>query len=129
MTLTRAQAKALQRMIAERHASFESDIREDVERSREETFGEVGGEVRDTGDEAAADLIADLDQAEVARDVRELCDLEEAEARIASGAYGICTDCGVDIECERLFAYPTAKRCIDCQGRHERSTRRKISRA
>lgn len=121
MALTREQLQQLGRILAERHASFASGIREDVERSREETFGELAGAVPDTGDAAAADLIADLDQAEVARDVRELRKLEEAQARLRRGAYGSCVDCGSDIGFERLLAYPTAKRCLDCQRVHEKT--------
>jgi phage/conjugal plasmid C-4 type zinc finger TraR family protein len=34
---------------------------------------------------------------------------------------GICIDCGCAIEAERLTACPTARRCLDCQERHERT--------
>ncbi len=45
----------------------------------------------------------------------ELGDIEAALERIEAGTYGQCTDCGVIIPPARLSAYPTAKRCIDCQ--------------
>lgn len=45
----------------------------------------------------------------------ELGDIEAALERIDAGTYGQCTDCGVSISPARLNAYPTAKRCIDCQ--------------
>ncbi|WP_322993610.1 TraR/DksA family transcriptional regulator [Limnohabitans sp.] len=45
----------------------------------------------------------------------ELGDIESALERIDAGTYGQCTDCGVTIPPARLNAYPTAKRCIDCQ--------------
>lgn len=45
----------------------------------------------------------------------ELGDIEAALERIQAGSYGQCTDCGVTIPPARLNAYPTAKRCIDCQ--------------
>lgn len=45
----------------------------------------------------------------------ELNDIDAALERIKTGTYGICTDCGVNIPDARLNAYPTAKRCIDCQ--------------
>ena len=45
----------------------------------------------------------------------ELGDIEAALERMEAGTYGQCTDCGVSIPPERLSAYPTAKRCIDCQ--------------
>ncbi|PVE42201.1 conjugal transfer protein TraR [Limnohabitans planktonicus II-D5] len=45
----------------------------------------------------------------------ELGDIEAALERIQAGTYGQCIDCGVSIPPARLNAYPTAKRCIDCQ--------------
>jgi DnaK suppressor protein len=45
----------------------------------------------------------------------ELGDIEAALERIQVGTYGQCTDCGMTIPSARLNAYPTAKRCIDCQ--------------
>ncbi|WP_396434608.1 TraR/DksA family transcriptional regulator [Limnohabitans sp.] len=45
----------------------------------------------------------------------QLGDLAAALKRIHAGTYGQCTDCGVTIPPARLNAYPTAKRCIDCQ--------------
>ena len=45
----------------------------------------------------------------------ELGDIEAALERMDAGTYGQCTDCGVSIPPARLNAYPTAKRCIDCQ--------------
>jgi DnaK suppressor protein len=45
----------------------------------------------------------------------ELGDIEAALERIEAGTYGQCTDCGVIIPPARLSAYPTAKRCVDCQ--------------
>ncbi len=45
----------------------------------------------------------------------ELGDIDAALERIQAGTYGTCTDCGAVIAPARLNAYPTAKRCIDCQ--------------
>ena len=41
--------------------------------------------------------------------------IEEALARIESGAYGICTNCSNEIRAGRLKAMPWARYCIDCQ--------------
>ncbi|MEY3746922.1 MAG: Prokaryotic dksA/traR C4-type zinc finger [Pseudomonadota bacterium] len=38
-------------------------------------------------------------------------------------AIDFCVDCGELIEAKRLFAVPTAIRCIHCQGDHERIER------
>ena len=119
--LRRAQLDILKRAIARRYAQLLEETREDVERARQETFGAVAGPVTDEGDRAAADLLADLDQAEVSRDLREVKNIEAALARINEGTFGACADCGAEIDIERLRAYPIAMRCTPCQHVHERT--------
>ena len=53
----------------------------------------------------------------------ELRDVEAAMARLVQGTYGTCTDCGLGIPYSRLAAFPTAKRCLTCQGRYEQRQR------
>lgn len=119
--LRRAQLDILKRAIAKRYEELLQETREDVERAREETFAAVAGPVTDEGDRAAADLLADLDQAEVSRDLRELKNIEAALARISDGTFGSCVECGVEIDIDRLRAYPIAMRCAPCQHVYERT--------
>ena len=121
MDLTRKKLDELQRSIKERHESLMTEIREEVARSRDETHADVAGPVTDTGDEAIADLVADLDNAELSRDLLEVRELEGAQARIAAGTYGVCAECGAGIDFERLRVYPAALRCVDCQRVHEKT--------
>ena len=88
---------------------------------RQEQYGALAGATHDSGDESVADLLADVGQAELNRDLAELRDLEVARMRLAGGSYGICTDCGVDIGYERLRANPAAVRCVACQTRFEKT--------
>jgi len=121
MALTPLQTQELDRMISRRRDALLSELRDDARKARAERFEEVAGEVPDSGDESVAALIADLDQAEMGRDLDELRGLEAASERMASGEYGVCVDCGRDIAFERLRATPIAVRCIDCQTRHEKT--------
>ena len=73
----------------------------------------------DSADAAAVDQIVDLDNAELARDLRELRELEPAQARFDAGSFGQCIDCHEEIEYARLRAQPGALRCIDCQRIYE----------
>jgi DnaK suppressor protein len=66
-------------------------------------------------------LLAELDQAEVSRDVGELRQLDEARRRFDEGSYGMCADCGCDIDYRRLRVNPSATRCVRCQERHEKA--------
>ena len=121
MTLTTEERHRFENLINSRRDALEAEIRTEVARNRDRTYGEVAGSAPDPGDESLADLIVDLDNAEVARDVGELRELEAALARIGDGAYGDCIDCGREIGLERLKALPTARRCIDCQSVHEKT--------
>ena len=121
MALTTEQTRELKSLISGRRNALIAELSEDVRKTRAERYGEVAGEVPDHGDESVASLIADLDQAELSRDVDELRGLEAAHERIANGDYGVCVDCGRDIGFERLRAAPSAIRCIACQTLHEKT--------
>jgi RNA polymerase-binding protein DksA len=119
--LTPEQLAKLRTMIDDRYEALSAEIHQDAARSRDETYGELAGPVTDGGDKATADLISDLDSAELDRDLGELRQIEAAQERLAGGSYGICVDCGGEIDFERLLAQPAALRCLDCQRVHERT--------
>ncbi len=75
-----------------------------------------------SGDWAQFDGERDLAMAIDQRETAELKAIEAALERIATGNYGECSDCGVDIPAARLHASPTTLRCISCQERAERAS-------
>lgn len=121
MPLNRRETIELANAMEERRAALAAELRREVARARNEPYAEVAGEVHDAADEALADLVADLDNAEVTRDLAELRELGAARERIAEGSYGVCVDCGQDIPVARLKVQPTALRCVACQERHEKT--------
>ena len=44
---------------------------------------------------------------------------DEALARMDSGEYGTCVDCGATIPQARLEARPMSVRCVDCAAAHQ----------
>jgi len=121
MPLTQNQTEELRALIERRRTALIAELQEDAARAREQPYAEHAGPAPDSGDESVATLIADLEQADVTRDLGEFRGLESARGRLAAGDYGVCIDCGGDIGFERLKATPSALRCIDCQGRHEKT--------
>jgi len=121
MPLTEQQAKELSRMVEARRHALLAELREDAARTREQPYAEHAGPAPDSGDESVATLIADLEQADMTRDLEEFRALEAASDRIKDGGYGECIDCGNDVGYERLKAFPSALRCVQCQDRHERT--------
>lgn len=121
MALTPQQTQSLQRTIEQRRAALMQELREDAERVRRDRHEDLAGAAPDPGDESVATLIADLDHADMGRDLTELRGLELARARLTDGSYGICIDCGRDIGFERLKANPSAERCIEDQTKYEKT--------
>lgn len=66
----------------------------------------------DTGTErTAAGVLATLAE----KEREELIRIEAALARIDGGTFGVCRECGEEIEPARLGALPEALRCIVCE--------------
>ena len=113
--LTDSQVADLQQRMEARIEQLRREIAEyqDAASGKDEAAA-VAGE-GDEADTAFAIASANVDRAQQARDVDELRDIESAQERIRAGDYGVCVDCGVGIDFQRLLAWPTAKRCQDCQ--------------
>jgi RNA polymerase-binding transcription factor DksA len=118
---TREERTELEAIVRREHKRLKRELREEIEQSRRETLGAVEGGVGDSADESVADLLSDLDAAEITRDLGDVRALEAAIGRLTAGTYGRCEDCGTDIPVARLRAQPAALRCIACQGVYEKT--------
>jgi RNA polymerase-binding protein DksA len=121
-TLSQAQLDQLvEQLNAERRALLQ-EVRAELENSGDQQRIELlNREPGDSGDESLATSLADFNLTMMDRQITELRDIEAAFARVKAGEYGVCVDCGQDIEFPRLKAYPTAKRCLQCQEKRERT--------
>ncbi len=57
------------------------------------------------------------------RDRKLIKKIEEAQARIEDGTFGICEECGEDISIPRLKARPVTTLCIECKSKQEEEER------
>lgn len=105
--------------LQERWSDLRDETCEALSRSDNETYADIAARVSDLEDQSLADVLVDVNLAEVARDVQEIRAIERALKRIALGTYGVCVSCGQPIELERLEAHPTANRCAACQRAYE----------
>ena len=119
-TLDKTQIQRLEHMLRSRQDALREEIRAALLASTEERYRELAGMVHDAADDSVADLLMDVNLKGMDRDARELAAVNAALVRLARGAYGVCIDCGVDIDYRRLEAQPAAARCIECETRRER---------
>lgn len=111
----------LKKALTERQRQLIDEIRDELEQSDSQHHKDLAGMVSDIGDASLANMLVDIDAAIIDRHVRELRDLEAADARIKDCSYGLCAECGDEIPAERLDAYPTAQRCVRCQEAREKA--------
>jgi RNA polymerase-binding transcription factor DksA len=125
MALTTQQLKKLDGLLSAREAFLTQDIEREV--GNREEYVQMAGEAPDAGDESTASVIADINRAEVSRDVSELKDIAGTRQRMQDATYGLCSDCGADIPFARLEVQPTAQRCTQCQSLHEKTFAQEVS--
>jgi RNA polymerase-binding transcription factor DksA len=110
--------------IRERLDAREAELRTTVREARAaaaERPSAQGPQVEDMGEEGEQRFRAGIEHAEMQRHLEELREIDDAKTRIDAGTYGDCVDCGRKIAPERLFAQPSARRCVVCQSIHEKA--------
>ena len=116
-----AELARLNREVEQRRADLRIEVKTQLDGSDDDRVVGLRNRIKESGDEwGVADGLAELDIAEVRHALAELDEVDAALARMRSGTYGECRDCGEPIALARLSAYPTAVRCVACQQRHEK---------
>ena len=108
----------LREILREEKRRLWQELRSEIFRDQEKLHAEYDIP-RDIGEQSMLDVLSDTGLA-VADILRErLTRMEEAERKLEEGTFGLCEDCGVEIEEERLRVIPYAVRCVRCQERSE----------
>jgi DnaK suppressor protein len=109
----------LERALRTRLEGLRIEIRDTLLRIDADRYAAIAEQVHDFKDQALSALLTNVGHAEIARDLDEVRDIETALERMALKQYGRCIQCDTPIPSERLEAFPSAKRCLPCQQRHE----------
>ncbi len=73
----------------------------------------------DDGDWSVVDLSEDISFKQLSTHRENLSKIDEALRKLAEGTYGVCEDCGEDIDLDRLRVLPFAIYCKEDQERRE----------
>lgn len=117
--MNRASLSSFDARLAQNEAALMRLLQDHLQANGQDGLFDQLNQYQATGDERVADLAGETALALHRHELQSLADVMAARRRIADASYGTCTDCGEEIPDARLMAYPTAKRCIDCQRRHE----------
>lgn len=91
--------------------------RESLLNEAESALNELPGQMifPDLGDQASAETDRSFMLRLRSREQRLLKKIDEAIERIDEGTFGICDDCGEEIDIKRLEARPVTTMCIECK--------------
>jgi DnaK suppressor protein len=111
--------EALHRMLMDRRQELMKEITGNLGASLTEDQRRRLESAMDVGDQSLMDLDRELGISlmEMRNKRRQLID--DALARLEDGTYGLCDECGVEINEKRLAAVPFAKLCVACQSKQE----------
>jgi DnaK suppressor protein len=111
--------EALHRMLMDKRQELMKEITGNLGASLTEDQRRRLESAMDVGDQSLMDLDRELGISlmEMRNKRRQLID--DALARLEDGTYGLCDECGVEINEKRLAAVPFAKLCVACQSRQE----------
>jgi DnaK suppressor protein len=113
----------LKRMLEERQRELSSEVQGRIRGVRADG-AEKPHEVMDQGETSEVDIQEDIELALIQMKAETLNKINEALARLETGRYGFCFECGEDISEARLRALPFAVRCKDCEEARENAANR-----
>ena len=99
---------------------------EDIAKALKIRLSELTGRVAEIDSELRKPLSADFEERATDledhdalegiknSEIQEIHQIQRALKRITEGTYGVCVQCGADIDPKRLKALPIATRCISC---------------
>lgn len=120
--LKQSQLEQLAHLLKAQYQALLSEVRDELENAgNRHRIDLLNNEPGDSGDESMANALADINVATLDHHIRDMRDVEATFQRVKEGTFGACIDCGEDIAFNRLQAYPTAKRCLACQEKRERT--------
>lgn len=117
--LSESQLTLLKKKLSEQQTGLRAEVQEERAESDNERLRRTDREVQDRGDEANTEQWREANAAMIDHHVEEIGGIQAALARMESGTYGYCVDCGEGIGFQRLQAYPSANRCLSCQSKAE----------
>ena len=109
----------LRNLLLENKRKLWGELREEIFRSIGEALHSQFEIPQDPAEQGLIDLLEDtgLAVADIRR--QELTRMDEAMGRLERGTYGLCDDCGTEIDEKRLSVSSFVRYCIDCQKKRE----------
>jgi DnaK suppressor protein len=115
----KARAVRLDRMLRSRREEHLVALERQLGKQVSEDVLAALDEQIEIGDRSVTVLGQEVELGVVELKRKELHQIDGALARLRAGTYGLCEECGAEIDEERLEILPFAAQCVDCKRRRE----------
>ena len=115
MALSKAQLEKFEKQLLEWRKELDEGLHETIQSMHQEEQTAFP----DPTDQATIETDRNFDLRIKDRERKLIKKIDAALAKIDTGEYGYCEQCGVEIGIRRLEARPTATLCIDCKSLDE----------
>ena len=88
------EGRRIEAQLRHRFGELWTDIRREINKHGEQRYSDLVQGAGDPEDAATANVLVDLNLAEIDRDARELRAIQDALAQLKRGEYGYCQRCG-----------------------------------
>jgi DnaK suppressor protein len=114
-----ARQARLREMLLEKKRKLWNELRDELFRNTGEELHSQYEIAQDPAEQGLISLLEDtgLAVADIRR--QELTAMDEAMNKLERGRYGLCEECGEEIEEKRLMVAPLVPCCLGCQKRRE----------
>lgn len=109
----------LKKILLDKKRKMWTELRDELFRKLGKEYNAQFDNPRDIEEMALIDIIEDTGIAVADIRRQELEKMDEALRKLEDGTYGVCSECGEDIEEERLKVMPFATACVKCKSDKE----------
>lgn len=114
-----ARKESLRRLLVKRREGIVKEAQSEIAKYIKGENRQLVETALDDGDWSVIDLSEDINLRKLGAHRQTLLKIDTALRKLREGTYGVCEDCGEEIEALRLKVLPFAVCCRDCQERRE----------
>ena len=118
-TLTAKRSEYLKKILYRKRAEVVRELEQQMGRKLSMEAGQRVDSAMDSGDMSLQDMDQGIDYSLLEMKYEQYKDIADAFRKLQNASYGLCEECGEEIDIKRLEVTPLARYCITCKQRKE----------
>ena len=117
--LTAKRSEHLKKILYRKRAEVVRELEQQMGRKLSMEAGQRVDSAMDSGDMSLQDMDQGIDYSLLEMKYEQYKDIADAFRKLQNASYGLCEECGEEIDIKRLEVTPLARYCITCKQRKE----------